>query len=122
LPQAAGVSSSSALIISTFLAISKANNLQDFTEYKQNINNQFELGNYLGCIENGFNFGELKGTNGVGTFGGSQDQTAIICCKSNYLSQFSFSPVKFEDEILLPENLVWQKKQVQQKKNIIVFR
>ncbi len=107
LPQAAGVSSSSALIIATFIAISKVNNLQNYAEYKQNISNEYDLGNYLGCIENGYDFGELKGTKGVGTFGGSQDQTAIICCKSNHLSQFSFCPVQHKGEFPLPENLVF---------------
>jgi galactokinase len=107
LPQAAGVSSSSAFVVAIFLAISKANNLEDFAEYKQNIRDKFELGNYLGCLENGYDFGELKGNQGVGTFGGSQDQTAIICCKENYLSRFSFRPVKHEGDFHLPENLVF---------------
>jgi galactokinase len=107
LPQAAGVSSSSALIIATFSAISKANNLPEFVEYKQNIHNKFDLANYLGCIENGYDFGDLKGNKGVGTFGGSQDQTAIICCKNNTLSQFSFCPVRHEGDFPLSEDYVF---------------
>jgi galactokinase len=107
LPQAAGVSSSSALIISTFSAISKANNLPEFDEYKQNIHNKFDLANYLGCIENGYDFGDLKGNKGVGTFGGSQDQTAIICCKNNTLSRFSFCPVRHEGDFPLSEDYVF---------------
>lgn len=105
LPQAAGVSSSSAFIVAIFTAISKANNLPEFEEYKQNIRDKFELANYLGCLENGQNFGELVGEKGVGTFGGSQDQTAIICCKANTLSRFSFCPVSHEGDFALPENL-----------------
>ncbi len=107
LPQAAGVSSSSAFVVAIFLAISKVNNLPEFEEYKQNIRDKFELGNYLGCLENGYDFGELKGNKGVGTFGGSQDQTAIICCKDNHLSQFSFCPVRHEGDFSLPDNLVF---------------
>ena len=107
LPQAAGVSSSSALIIATFSAISKANNLPEFVEYKQNIHNEFDLANYLGCLENGYDFGGLKGSKGVGTFGGSQDQTAIMCCKHNILSRFSFCPVRHEGDFPLSEDYVF---------------
>ncbi len=107
LPQAAGVSSSSALIIATFSAISKANNLPEFVEYKQNIHNEFDLANYLGCLENGYDFGELKGNKGVGTFGGSQDQTAIMCCKHNTLRRFSFCPVRHEGDFPLSEDYVF---------------
>ncbi len=107
LPQAAGLSSSSALIIATFVAVSNVNNLSGFSEYQQNIKSQEDLANYLGCIENGQNFGELKGKNGVGTFGGSQDQTAIICCKTNYLSQFSFCPIERKVDLLFPEDYVF---------------
>jgi galactokinase len=107
LPQAAGFSSSSALIIATFTAISKANNLPEFDEYKQNIRDKFELANYLGCVENGYDFGDLKGDKGVGTFGGSQDQTAIIYCKNNTLSRFLFCPVRHEGDFPLSEDYVF---------------
>jgi galactokinase len=104
LPQAAGVSSSSAFVVAIFSAISAANNLPEFEEYKRNIRDEYELGNYLGCLENGYDFGELKGNKGVGTFGGSQDQTAIICCNENTLSRFSFRPVRHEGDFSLPED------------------
>jgi galactokinase len=107
LPQAAGLSSSSALIIATFVALSKVNNLPEFSEYKQNIKSSEDLANYLGCVENGQDFGDLKGENGVGTFGGSQDQTAIVCCKTDYLSQFSFCPVELKADLLLPQDYVF---------------
>jgi galactokinase len=107
LPQAAGVSSSSAFVVATFLAISKANNLPEFEEYQRNIPDKFALGNYLGCLENGYDFGELKGNRGVGTFGGSQDQTAIICGVENHLSRFSYCPVRHEGNFPLSENYVF---------------
>ncbi|HMS42487.1 MAG TPA: galactokinase family protein, partial [Pyrinomonadaceae bacterium] len=69
LPQAAGLSSSSALMIAVFSAISKVNNLPDFEEYQQNIADKIELAEYLGCIENGQNYKNLTGEKGVGTFG-----------------------------------------------------
>ncbi len=105
LPQAAGLSSSSALMIAIFFSISKTNNLTEFEEYQQNIFNKLELAEYLGCIENGQSYKTLTGDKGVGTFGGSQDHTAILCGKKNILSQFSFSPVKLEKEVTLPGDL-----------------
>ncbi len=105
LAAAAGLSSSSAFMIAFFTAIEDVNDLPLFEEYKQNIANNLELAEYLGCIENGQTFRGLQGFSGVGTFGGSQDQTAILCCRKNYLSQFSFSPVVLEKEILLPSDL-----------------
>jgi galactokinase len=107
LPQAAGLSSSSALIIATFSAISKANNLPEFDEYKQNISSDSELAEYLGCLENGQKYKDLSGEKGVGTFGGSQDQTAIICCKRNTLSRFSFCPVRHEGDFPLSDDYVF---------------
>jgi galactokinase len=105
LPQAAGLSSSSALMISVFWAISKANNLKNFDEYEQNIRNNLDLAEYLGCVENGQNFRNLTGEKGVGTFGGSQDHAAILCGKKNTLSCFKFSPLALENEIRLPKDL-----------------
>ena len=105
LPQAAGLSSSWALMIAVFSAIAKINNLPEFEEYQQNICNKFELAEYLGCIENGQNYKNLIGEKGVGTFGGSQDHAAILCCKKNTLSRFKFSPLTLEKEIVLPDDL-----------------
>ncbi len=105
LPQAAGLSSSSALMIAVFSAISNVNNLPEFEEYQQNIADKIELAEYLGCIENGQNYKNLTGEKGVGTFGGSQDHAAILCCKKNILSRFKFSPLALEKEISLPNDL-----------------
>lgn len=104
LPQAAGLSSSSAFMIAVFRAIAKINELENFEEFRANIQNYPELAEYLGCIENGQSFRALIGDKGVGTFGGSQDHAAILCGKSGVLSQFSFAPVVLEKEIVSPED------------------
>jgi len=104
LPQAAGLSSSSAFMIAVFQAISEINELENFEEFRANIQNEFDLAEYLGCVENGQSFRALIGDKGVGTFGGSQDHTAILCGKQGVLSQFSFAPVVLEKEIVLPED------------------
>lgn len=103
LPQAAGLSSSSAFMIAVFRAISAVNELENFAEFRANIENEFELAEYLGCVENGQSYRSLIGDKGVGTFGGSQDHTAILCGKQGFLSRFSFAPVRLEKEIVLPE-------------------
>ena len=102
LPHAAGVSSSSALVVAIFLALSAVNDLDARSEYRDNIRTCEDLAGYLGCVENGLNFKSLLGNVGVGTFGGSEDQTAILCSKPNSLVQYSFCPVTFEHVVAVP--------------------
>jgi galactokinase len=104
LPAASGMSSSSALIIAVFLALDAANGLQRDATYRRVIASREVLGNYLGAVENGREFGAFAGGQGVGTLGGSQDQTAILCCCAGMLSRYSFCPVRAEGEIPFPED------------------
>lgn len=103
LPKAAGLSSSSALIVATFIAISEINELISTEEYAANISSTLDLAGYLGCIENGQTFRGLVGQSGVGTFGGSQDHTAILTGKSGMLSRFAYCPVRHDLDIVMPE-------------------
>lgn len=106
LPPAAGLSSSSALVIGVFLALAHANRLDQRPEYQSAIRTREDLAGYLGCIENGESFQNnnilLAGDRGVGTMGGSQDHTAILCSKPDGLVQYSFFPVRYEAAISLP--------------------
>ena len=43
----------------------------------------------------------------MGTFGGSEDHTAILCCAAGKLSQYSYCPVRFERSIAVAEGYVW---------------
>ena len=104
LPAASGMSSSSALVIAVFLALDAANELQSDPTYRRFITSREVLGNYLGAVENGRDFGAFAGGEGVGTLGGSQDQTAILCCRAGMLSRYSFCPVRAEGEIPFPED------------------
>lgn len=107
LPPAAGLSSSSALIIAVFASLARINALQQRDEYKSNIHGLEDLAGYLGSVENGQTFGSLAGSKGVGTFGGSQDHTAILCCRRGAVSQYSFCPVRHERSIALPADYVF---------------
>lgn len=107
LPPAAGVSSSSALVVAFFLALSAINDLSTRAEYRANIQTPEDLAGYLGCVENGLDFKALRGQAGVGTFGGSEDQTAILCARPNALVQYAFCPVRFERAIPLPDSLTF---------------
>jgi len=102
LPPAAGLSSSSALVIPIFCVLTRVNALDQRDEYRREIDGREDLAGYLGTIENGRSFGSLAGSKGVGTFGGSQDHTAILCCGPGELSQYSFCPVNHERSITLP--------------------
>jgi galactokinase len=103
LPAAAGISSSSALVVAIFLAIADVNALESRDDYRHAIRDREMLGGYLGAVENGLSFGDLPGDSGVGTFGGSEDHTAILCARTNALVQYSFCPVVFERAVAIPE-------------------
>ena len=107
LPPAAGMSSSSALLVSSYLVLAGVNGLERREEYRTNIDSPEALAGYLGTIENGQSFGTLAGDKGVGTFGGSEDHTAILCCRPGQLAQYSYCPVRAERSIELPPEYVF---------------
>lgn len=107
LPRAAGISSSSAFVIAAFFAVAAVNNLDESEQFQQNLRTKEDLATYLACVENGRSFGALAGDAGVGTFGGSEDHTAILCCKAGEISQFSFCPLQFERGIKVPNELMF---------------
>lgn len=103
LPIASGLSSSSALVVATFLILSDANELRSLPEFTEHIKSNEQLAGYLGAVENGWSFGGLAGDTGVGTLGGSEDHTAILCAHPGNLVQYSFLPVRLEREVALPD-------------------
>ena len=107
LPPAAGMSSSSALMIATFFAVADANSLDQTDGYRREIRNAEELAGYLATVENGQDFGTLTGERGVGTFGGSEDHTAMLCCRAGQLSEYSFCPVHHERSVPFSDRYVF---------------
>ena len=102
LPPAAGMSSSSVLIVGTFLILARINNLEEDSNYRCNIDSKEALASYLAKIENGQTFGSLEGDQGVGTLGGSEDHTAMLCSQPGRLSQFVYSPIRLERRMDVP--------------------
>lgn len=96
-PRAAGVSSSSALVIGILLALAAVNDL-----VLDEADSAAALATYASAIENGRPFGSTGPDGGVGTLGGSQDHTAILCCEPNAASRFAWAPVRPEGTVALP--------------------
>jgi galactokinase len=102
LPPAAGLSSSSALVVATFLALSAVRRAGASAAYRAHIRSTDELAGYLGAVENGLSYGALSGDAGVGTMGGSEDHTAILSARPGRLVQYGFAPVTFERAVPMP--------------------
>lgn len=102
LPRAAGVSSSSALVVGLAMALIRRSGVDRRTDWREAITSPEDLAWYLGCLENGLTYKSLAGTSGVGTQGGSQDHTAIIACKAEHVSRFSFMPVRRVSDTPMP--------------------
>ncbi len=100
LPTAAGMSSSSAFVVATFLALATRHDLFADPRYTVHLARPEALAGYLGAVENGYPFGSFAGDQGVGTFGGSEDHTAILSCQAGEVLQARYSPVVFERRIL----------------------
>ena len=107
LPAAAGVSSSSALVVGLALAVAGISGLDSLHTWRAVLPDRLALAGYLGALENGLTFGPLTGQAGVGTMGGAQDHTAILCSAANQLGQFAWSPVRNERWVPFPDDMVF---------------
>jgi galactokinase len=102
LPRAAGLSSSSALVVGLALALIRRAALDAAPAWRASIRSGFDLGGYLGAVENGLTFGGLAGTGGVGTHGGSQDHNAILNGRPGQVSAYAYLPVRHLADAALP--------------------
>lgn len=106
LPSAAGMSSSSAVIIAAFLPMAAFNALEETEAWHAHLRDPGALPGYLGAIENGLAFGPFAADFGVGTLGGSQDHTAIMASEAGRVVQYRFLPVRLEGSSAVPDD--WQ--------------
>lgn len=107
LPPAAGVSSSSALTVGLTLALAAISDLPAHAAWREAIPDRPALAGYVGALENGIDFRALRGEQGVGTMGGAQDQTAILCCAPGQLDVFAWAPVRHERTVHWPRGFVF---------------
>ena len=102
LPRASGMSSSSALVVGLAHALVRIAKIDARDDWRAVCGADVDRGGYFGCLENGLPFGPFAGDGGLGTFGGSEDQTAIVCCKPGQLSQFTYMPVRHVRDVVWP--------------------
>jgi galactokinase len=105
LPIASGVSSSTALMVTVFLALVHANNLDATDVWHRAFPTRVHLAAYLGAVENGGVFGAFDGDAGVGTLGGNQDQTAILCASAGHVLDFTWMPAAQLASYQLPDTV-----------------
>ncbi len=105
LPPAAGLSSSSCLIVGFFLLLAKSNGEFLGTVHGQKLQDRVVLGEFLGAVESGRAWRGLASDAGVGTQGGSQDQTAILSSTAGSLTAFDFFEARRGAVIKLPAEL-----------------
>lgn len=103
LPLASGMSSSSALVVAVALAVIDHNDIREREQWRANIHDDIDLAGYMATMENGLTFGTLEGFRGVGTFGGSEDHTAMLCCHEGKLTEFTFCPIEEGVSVALAE-------------------
>jgi len=121
IPFGGGTSGSSSKLIADFFIFATANCLvtsRDFIslviengmeagikmDQKGVDNFSLALSMYLAHFENGLDFGDLKGDRGVGTFGGSEDHTAILLGEKGSLLYCRYCPTKVLDRVKMPED------------------
>lgn len=102
LPRAAGISSSSALVIAVAQALIARAGIEETEAWRSAITSVEDRASYFGCIENGASFRSLAGAEGVGTHGGSEDHAAILASQAGHLQQFSFTPLRLDRRVAVP--------------------
>jgi galactokinase len=107
LPRAAGMSSSSALVVGIATALVHAAGIRERPEWQQNISGPLDEAGYFACVENGRTFGTLEGDAGVGTHGGSEDHAAMIAGHAGACTSFAFVPMRLLHVVPLPASWVF---------------
>ena len=102
LPPASGMSSSSALVCATALALASLNGWDEDPRWIKAMPDRLSLAGYLAAVEGGRAWQDLPGTSGVGTRGGSEDHTGMLCGTRDRLLLAEFDPMRVERTISFP--------------------
>jgi galactokinase len=81
--------------------------LDQSSEHADLFESPLRLAEYLAAVENGRPYEHLDAGSGVGTLGGSEDHTAILCSKKGQIGQFSYVPTRLERQIEIPDDIVF---------------
>ena len=107
LPPASGMSSSSALLCGTALALADLNGFAGSEAWRRACPDRLALAGYLATVENGRSWGDLAGALGVGTLGGSEDHTAMLCGRAGELTLAEFDPLRLLDAVPLASDVTF---------------
>jgi galactokinase len=119
IPIGGGTSGSSAKVITDFLIFTATSGLIESRPFRDLIvsngsraglrMNQeglddfaLSLSMYIAHYENGLDFGDLRGDRGVGTFGGSEDHTAIVLGRRDELLFCRYCPTELLARVAMP--------------------
>ena len=102
LPPASGMSSSSALVCATALALASLNGWDRDPRWIEAMPDRLPLAGYLAAVEGGRSWRDLPGTSGVGTHGGSEDHTGMLCGAQDRLLLAGFDPMRIDQTISFP--------------------
>ncbi|HXT48458.1 MAG TPA: galactokinase family protein, partial [Gemmatimonadaceae bacterium] len=81
LPTSAGLSSSTALVVTLALAFVDANDLTSDERWRAAVPTPMAFAEYVAAIETGEAFADFARDGGVGVRGGAQDHVAIVCAE-----------------------------------------
>jgi galactokinase len=95
LPSAAGLSSSSALVTGIFLGLEAACRLSDRASFRTTLSDREALATWLAAAE-------MDGP--VGTRGGSEDHTAILCAEPRRVVRYGLAPVRYRGSAPVPDD------------------
>ncbi len=104
LPSASGMSSSSGLIITIALALMGMAQFPSIPK-QFSVMSRERFAGFAGALESGADYEGLTGDRGVGTKGGSEDHTAILCSRPNALHAYTYFPVNQVGSAALPDSV-----------------
>ena len=105
LPTSAGLSSSTALVVTLALAFVDANDLTNDERWHAAVPTPMAFAEYVAAIETGEAYGDFPRDGGVGVRGGAQDHVAIVCAEEGSVGQFRYLPAQLERRIAWPDDM-----------------
>jgi galactokinase len=106
LPTSAGLSSSTALVVTLAMAFVDANELSADPQWLAAVPSPIAFAEYLAAIETGEAYRDFPADGGVGVRGGAQDHVAIVCAEEGTAGQFHYLPARLERRVPWPEDHV----------------